>query len=78
MLENFQKTLPEIVYNHIWEFSKLNAIKFHSRMLKILNSQLIGMLLWVSPIQILALAHKQNMLSLLLREVTCYESKYEL
>lgn len=52
-------------------------LKFNSRMLKVLNSQLMGLLLWVAPVQILSLAHKQNLLSQLLREVTMYESKYE-
>jgi hypothetical protein len=69
--------LPEAIYNHIWEFSKINMLKFNSRMLKVLNSQLMAMLLWVAPVQVLTLAHKQNHLSQLLREVTIYESKYE-
>jgi hypothetical protein len=76
LLENFQRGLPENVYNHIWEFSKINMLKFNSRMLKVLNSQLMGLLLWVAPVQVLTLAHKQNVLVQLLREVTIYESKY--
>jgi hypothetical protein len=47
-------------------------------MLKVLNSQLIGMLIWVAPIQVLTLAHKQNVLPSILREITIYESKYEM
>ncbi len=76
LLENFQRNLPETLYNHIWEFSKINMLKFNSRMLKVLNSQLMAMLLWVAPVQILTIAHKQNLLNQLLREVTIYESKY--
>ena len=77
LLENFQRTLPEAVYTHIWEFSKLNLLKFSSRMLKVLNSQLLALLLWTAPIQTLTNAHKQNMLPALLKEITVYESKYE-
>ena len=45
-------------------------------MLKVLNSQLLAMLLWVAPVQILTLAHKQNLLTQFLKEVIVYESKY--
>lgn len=72
LLENFQRTLPENVYNHMWEFARINVSKFKSKTLKILNSQLIGMLLWIAPIQILTVAHKQNWLTTLLHEVTVY------
>ena len=57
--------------------SKLNLLKFSSRMLKVLNSQLLALLLWTAPIQTLTNAHKQNMLPALLKEITVYESKYE-
>ena len=77
MLENFQRTLPDNFYTHIWDFSKLNLLKFNSRMLKVLNSQLLALLLWTAPIQKLTIAHKQNMLPTLLKEITIYESKYE-
>lgn len=60
----------------MWQFSKINFLKFNSRMLKVLNSQLLAMLLWVAPVQILTLAHKQNLLTQFLKEVIVYESKY--
>lgn len=41
-------------------------------MLKILNSQLIALLLWICPTQILTLAHNQKMLPALLKEITSY------
>jgi hypothetical protein len=53
-------------------------IKFNSRMLKILNAQVLSLLLWTAPVQVLTLAHKQNMLPQLFKEVTIYETKYEL
>lgn len=77
LLENYQRTLPDSVYGHIWDFAKLNTLKFSSRMLKVLNSQLLALLLWAAPLQTLTSAHKHNMLPALLREVTLYESKYE-
>lgn len=36
-------------------------------MIKILTSQLIGLLLWVNPILILTIAHKQNMIMVLIK-----------
>jgi len=43
-----------------------------------MNSQLLGLLLWNAPTQVLTLAHGQQMLANLLKEVCGYESKYEL
>ena len=46
-------------------------------MLKVLNSQLIAMLMWLAPMQILTQAHSENLLPVLLKELTSYENKYE-
>ena len=62
LLENYQNKLPENVYAHIYEFSKLNFTKFKSKMMKSLTSQLIGLLLWLTPAPILTMAHKDNLL----------------
>lgn len=47
-------------------------------MMKALTSQLIGMLLWLAPTQVLNLAHKDNILSIFLRELISYHNKYEM
>lgn len=41
--------------------------KYNSRMLKTLNSQLLGLLFWLSPISTLTLAHKFNILPSVLK-----------
>lgn len=67
LLENFQKNLPEPVYNNLFEFFRVNMAKYNSRMLKTLNSQLLGLLFWLSPISTLTLAHKFNILPSVLK-----------
>lgn len=69
LLENYQKRLPETVYAHIYEFSKINFHKYKSKMMKSLTSQLVGMLLWLAPTQVLTLAHNDNKLEGILKEV---------
>ena len=41
--------------------------KYNSRMLKTLNSQLLGLLFWLNPINTLTLAHKFNILPSVLK-----------
>ena len=77
LLENFQSKLIPNVYTNMWEFSKINVQKYKSKMLRVLNSQLLAMLLWVAPKHVLTLAHKDSLLPTLLRELTNYENKYE-
>ena len=63
---------------HIYEFTKLNITKFKSKMMKMLTSQLIGLLLWVAPTIALNLAHRDNILSVYLKQLVSYHSKYEM
>lgn len=46
--------------------------------MKSLTSQLIGLLLWVAPTQVLTLAHKDNILEVILKEIISEKSKYEM
>lgn len=78
LLENYQNRLPEQIYAHIYEFSKINICKFKSKMMKSLTSQLIGMLLWLAPTQVLTLAHKDKLLETFLKELIGYHNKYEM
>lgn len=77
-MENYQKGLPEPVFAHIWEFAKINIHKMKTKMIKILNSQMLGLLLWCSPTQLLTLAHRDQSLPILFKELVSYESKYEM
>lgn len=77
LLENFQRNLPETVYTYVWEYCKINIAKFKSKMLKIINSQLLGLLVWICPTHVLSLAHKDNLLPVLLRQLVSYQSKYQ-
>ena len=78
LLENYQRRLPEPVYNHIYQFCKLNISKLESKMMKALTSQLIGMLLWLAPTNTLNLAHRDNLLQTFLKELISYQNKYEM
>ena len=78
LLQNYQRRLPENVFNHCYEFSKINFTKFKSKMIKSLTSQLIGLVLWLAPTQILTLAHKDNMLDFILKEISMEKNKYEM
>ncbi len=78
LLENYQKRLPEPVYSHIYEFTKINITKFKSKMMKALTSQLIGMLLWLAPTLTLTLAHRDGLLPTFLKELVSYHAKYEM
>ena len=66
------------MFNHCYEFSKINFTKFKSKMIKSLTSQLIGLVLWLAPTQILTLAHKDNMLEFILKEISMEKNKYEM
>lgn len=76
MLENFQSTLPEDFYGILWDYFIRN-LSFNSGQLKVINSQLLGMLLWTAPSQILHLAHSQNKLDIVFRQITAHERRYE-
>ena len=78
LLENYQRKLPQTVYNHVYELCKLNLTKFKSKMMRSLTSQLVGLLLWLAPTQVLTLAHKDNMLHSILKEISNDKHKYEL
>ena len=47
-------------------------------MMKALTSQLIGLLLWLAPTVVLTLAHRDGLLSVFLKELVSYHSKYEM
>ena len=47
-------------------------------MMKSLTSQLVGMLLWLAPTQVLTLAHNDHNLDNMLKEIITYQNKYEL
>lgn len=47
-------------------------------MIKLLTSQLLGLLVWATPKLALTLAHRDQQLDRLLKELTGYESKYEM
>jgi len=47
-------------------------------MIKVLTSQLLGILIWSSPTQILTLAHRDKLLPNLFKELTIYDAKYEM
>lgn len=55
----------------------MNLLKFESNRLKVQNSQLLGLLFWVAPRQIIDLAHRQNLIHLVLREITSYDKRYQ-
>ena len=71
VLENFHSSLPEEFYDIIWSYFIRN-LSFNSRPLNIINSQLLGLLLWAAPSQILILARSQNKLNILFRQITAY------
>ena len=75
LLENFQGRLQETVYTHIYEFCKINLNKYKSKMMKTLNAQLIGLLLWIVPTQTLTSAHKDGQLENFLKEMTAHQAK---
>ena len=77
LLENFQKDLPEPIFAHTFEFFKANISKFKSKLMKVVNSQLLGLLCWVAPVQILNIAFNNKILPIVIRELTSYTSKYE-
>ena len=78
LLENYQKRLPEQVYHHVYEFTKINLSKFKSKMMRALTSQLIAMLLWLAPAAALSLAHRDGLLATFLKELVGYHTKFEM
>lgn len=49
LLENNTKNLPEPVYVIILSIVKYNITKIKSKTLKILNSQLQALIIWINP-----------------------------
>lgn len=49
LLENNKNNLPEPIYILVLAIVKYNIIKVKSKSLRILNSQLQGLLLWINP-----------------------------
>lgn len=50
LLENNKSNLPQPIYIVILAIVKFNIIKAKSKTLKVLNSQLQALLLWVNPV----------------------------
>lgn len=49
LLENNKDSLPEQIYILVLAIVKYNIVKIKSRTLRILNSQLEGLMLWINP-----------------------------
>lgn len=49
LLENNRDTLPEPIYVLILTIIKYNINKIKSKTLRVLNSQLQGLMLWIHP-----------------------------
>ena len=49
LLENNTKNLPEPIYIIILSIVKYNITKIKSKTLKILNSQLQALIIWINP-----------------------------
>lgn len=49
LLENNRDTLPDAIYVLILSIVKYNIGKIKSKTLRVLNSQLQGLLLWIYP-----------------------------
>lgn len=49
LLENNTTNLPEQIYILILAIVKFNILRVKSKSLKVLNSQLQGLLLWINP-----------------------------
>lgn len=53
LLENNSNNMPEQIYILILAIVKFNILKVKSKSLKVLNSQLQGLLLWINPTLVL-------------------------
>jgi hypothetical protein len=60
LLENNKNTLPEPFYILILAICKFNILKVKSKTLKVLNSQLQALLLWINPGLVLTFIQKEN------------------
>ena len=49
LLENNKGNLPEQIYILVLAIVKYNIVKIKSRTLRIINSQLEGLMLWINP-----------------------------
>jgi hypothetical protein len=58
LLENNTNALPEQIYILILAITKYNILKIKSKSLKVLNSQLQGLLLWINPALVLTFIEK--------------------
>ncbi len=58
LLENNTTNLPEPIYILVLAIVKYNILKIKSKSLKVLNSQLQGLLLWINPGRVLKFIEK--------------------
>jgi hypothetical protein len=58
LLENNTKNLPEPIYVIILSIVKYNITKIKSKTLKILNSQLQALIIWINPALVLNFIQK--------------------
>jgi hypothetical protein len=77
LLENNRDTLPEPIYILILAIVKFNILKIKSKTLRVLNSQLQGLLLWICPALTYKFIEKEKIADLFMKELTVYEPKYE-
>lgn len=77
LLENNSTNLPEQIYILILAIVKFNILKVKSKSLKVLNSQLQGLLLWINPGLVLKFIEKENIAEVFMKELLVYEGKYE-
>lgn len=77
LLENNKTNLPEPIYVLILAIVKYNITKIKSKTLRVLNSQLEGLMLWISPALTIKFIEKEKIEAQFMKELTAYESKYE-
>lgn len=77
LLENNTTQLPEPIYILVLAIVKFNILKIKSKSLKVLNSQLQGLLLWINPALALKFIEKENIAEKFMKELLSYEAKYE-
>ncbi len=77
LLENNTTKLPEQIYILVLAIVKFNILKIKSKSLRVLNSQLQGLLMWINPTLVLKFIEKENIAEQFMKELLAYEPKYE-
>jgi hypothetical protein len=67
LIENNKNNLPEPIYILILAIVKFNIMKVKSKTLKVLNSQLQGLLLWINPALVLMFIQKEKIADIFMK-----------